>query len=523
MTETASNNTEKMPVSDTNYSRIAKNTVFLFFRMILTMGIGLYTSRVLLNALGVEDYGIYNIVGGFVAMFAIVSGALTSAISRFITFELGRGDSEAIHKTFQCSVTVMVGISAIVIIIGETIGLWLLYNKLVIPEARLDAAFWVFQFAIATFVLNLLSTPYNACIISHEKMQAFAYISIFEAVSKLLICFAIIHSPFDRLVFYAVLLCLVGIIIRVIYVIYSKKNFTECRGHMIFDKKIVKSIFHFAGWSFIGSSGWILRGQGGTILLNLFGGPVVNAANAIAVNLSGTVSGFVNCFTTAVNPQITKNYANGSFHELNKLLIYGPKISFYLLFIIVLPMLLNTKFILSIWLGTVPEHTVDFVRLVLIVSLIDVISMPLITAKNATGRIRNYQLVVGGIQLLAVPLAYVFLKLGARVEMLYVAYIIVSAGCLLARIYMLDGEFPHWSSTAFLVKVCLSIIIVAAIASVLPALIASKMHEGWICLGVTTAASIVSCAATIYFLGLDKNERKTLASKIIFYVKKFKK
>ncbi len=244
MTETASNNTEKMPVSDTNYSRIAKNTVFLFFRMILTMGIGLYTSRVLLNALGVEDYGIYNIVGGFVAMFAIVSGALTSAISRFITFELGRGDSEAIHKTFQCSVTVMVGISAIVIIIGETIGLWLLYNKLVIPEARLDAAFWVFQFAIATFVLNLLSTPYNACIISHEKMQAFAYISIFEAVSKLLICFAIIHSPFDRLVFYAVLLCLVGIIIRVIYVIYSKKNFTECRGHMIFDKKIVKSIFH---------------------------------------------------------------------------------------------------------------------------------------------------------------------------------------------------------------------------------------------------------------------------------------
>lgn len=491
--------------------------------MILTMGIGLYTSRVLLEALGVEDYGIYSVVGGFVAMFAIVSGALTSAISRFITFELGKGNADTLRRTFQSSVIVTIGLSIIIIAIGETVGLWLLYNKLVIPEARLDAAFWVFQLAIATFVLNLLSTPYNACIVSHEKMDAFAYISIIEAVSKLLICFAILHSPFDRLVFYAVLLCIVGFVIRIIYVIYCKKRFAECRGRLTFDRNIVKEMFHFAGWSFIGSAGWILRGQGGTIVLNLFGGPAVNAANAIAVNLSGTVSGFVNCFTTAVNPQITKNYASGSWLELNKLLIYGPKISFFLLFIIVLPVLLNTDFILKLWLGKVPEYTVIFVRLVMIVSLIDIISMPLITAKNATGKIRNYQLVVGGIQLLAVPLAYVFLKLGANVEMLYVAYIIVSLGCLVARMYMLKGEFPHWSSSVFIVKVCLNIMAVALIASIFPAIVNMQMQPGWTRLLVTTGVSVISCVTTVYFIGLAKNERKALLSKLQPVIKKFRK
>lgn len=520
MTEANPKSNNNISESNTNYSRIAKNTFFLFLRMILIMCIGLYTSRVLLNALGVEDYGIYNIVGGFVAMFALVSGAISSAISRFITFELGKGDIQQMKRTFQSSVIVMLGIGIIIILLGETVGLWFLKNKLVIPESRLDAAFWVFQLTIATFVLNLMSMPYNACIVSHEKMQAFAYISLIEAVSKLLICFAIIHSPFDKLVFYAVLLCIVSIIIRIIYVVYSNRNFEECRGHIIFDKKIVKRIFNFAGWSFIGSSGWILRIQGGTILLNLFGGPIVNAANAIAVNMSNTIAGFVNCFTTALNPQITKNYANSNYLDLNKLLFFGAKTSFYLLFLIELPVFLNTEFILKLWLGIVPEHTVNFVMLTMVVSLIDIISMPLITAKNATGKIRNYQLIVGGIQLLSVPLAYVFLKLGANVEMLYIAYIIVSIGCLIARMLVLNGEFPHWSSLKFLVNVCLNVMVVAIVASVVPTLVALNFEQGWERLIFTLLVSLVSCSASIYLIGLNNSERKILIYKIKSFFKK---
>ena len=523
MTETTHKSNDNISESNMNYSRIAKNTVFLFLRMILILCIGLYTSRVLLNALGVEDYGIYNIVGGFVAMFAVISGAVTSAISRFITFELGKGDIRQMKRTFQSSVIVMLGISLIIILLCETVGLWFLNNKLVIPTARLDAAFWVFQLAIVTFVLNLMSMPYNACIVSHEKMQAFAYISLIEAVSKLLVCFAIIHSPFDRLVFYAVLLCVVSIIIRIIYVVYSKSKFEECRGHMIFDKGIVKRIFNFAGWSFIGSAGWILRVQGGTILLNLFGGPIVNAANAIAVNMSNTISGFVNCFTTALNPQITKNYANSNYLELNNLLFYGAKISFYLLFLIELPVLLNTEFILKLWLGIVPEHTVNFVTLILIVSLIDIVSMPLMTAKNATGKIRNYQLLVGGIQLLSVPLAYVFLKLGAKVEVMYVAYIIVSIGCLMARMLMLNGEFPQWSSLKFMVDVCLNVIVVAIVASVVPTLVALNFEQGWERLVFTLLVSLVSSSASIYLIGLNNSERKILIYKIKSFLKKIRK
>lgn len=509
--------------TEKKYSRIAKNTVFLFFRMIFSMGISLFTSRILLEKLGVEDYGIYNIVGGFVAMFSIVSGALTGAISRFITFELGKGDINILSRTFKSSVVVMIGISLIIILVGETIGLWFLYNKLVIPEARLTASFWVFQFAIITFILGLLSTPYTACIVSHEKMDAFAYISILEVICKLLICFILVYAPIDRLVFFSVLLCVVGVLVRFIYIQYCKKKFEECRGPLVFDKKITQNMFSYAGWSFIGSTGWILKSQGGSILLNLFGGPIVNAANAIAASLSGAVTNLVNCFTTSLNPQITKSYANKQYSELRNLLIYGPKISYYLLFIVALPVLLNTEFILNLWLGVIPEHTVNFVRLVLLISLIDIISVPLVIAKNATGKIRNYQIVVGSIQLLALPLAYIFLKIGATVELLYVAYIIVSVLCLFARIIMINGDFPNWSFGDFAIKVCFNIAIVSAIAAILPTIIFLQMQEGWNRLFITSLVSVISCGCVIYFIGLNRHERSIIALKVKDIIAKFRK
>lgn len=498
----------------TNYSRIAKNSIFLYFRMILSLLIGLYTSRVLLKALGVQDYGIYNVVGGFVALFSVVSGALTGAISRFITFELGKGNIIVLKRTFSNSIIVLIGISFIVVLLAETVGLWFFYQKLVIPPERLDASFWVFQLALIVFIISLLSTPFNACIIAHERMDAFAYISILEVASKLLICFAVLHSPMDKLIFYSLLLCLVSTLVCIIYIWYCKRNFAECKGKLELDYSITKSIFSYAGWSFIGSSGWILRSQGGTIILNLFGGPIVNAANAIAVSLSSSVSNFANCITNAFTPQITKSYASGNFKDLSRLMIYGPKISFFMLYLIALPVMLNTDFILYLWLGNVPDHSVSFVRLILVMSLLEVVSVPLITVKNATGNIRNYQIVVGSIQLLAVPLAYLLLKMGLNVEWLYLAYIFTSGLCLIARLYMLRKDIPQWSPSKFITKVCFNVWSVAIIAAIIPLLIHIHFADGLIQFLITSIISLFSSLLSIYYIGFDKDERLLLISKI---------
>ena len=491
-----------------NNKRIAKNTIYLYFRMIISMVVGLFTSRITLQALGVEDYGIYNVVGGFVAMFTVISGSLTSAISRFITFELGKGDIEKLKRTFSTSVTVQIGLSAVVVMVAETIGLWFFFNKMVIPAERFDAAFWVFQIAVATFVVNLLSTPYNSCIVSHERMDAFAYISIYEVVCKLLICYAVMHSPIDRLIFYAILLFCVGISVRCIYTWYCKKHFEECTYKFLIDKELLRGMFGFAGWNFIGSAGWVLRSEGGTILFNLFGGPVVNAANGIASTLNYAVTGFVTNFTTAFNPQITKFYAAQKYVELDRLMTYGAKLSFYMMFFMGLPVMLNTHFLLHLWLGIVPEHTVMLVRLIILFSLSETISTPLITAKLATGRVRNYQFVVGGVQLLSLPLAYVVLKAGAPVESIYISYIVTSIGCLISRIWMLRGDIPMFSVRKFAKDVILNVWIVAALSTVFPYIIHTLVNEGWLHFLLTGSASVLSCLSIMFYIGLRKSERE---------------
>lgn len=501
--------------ADSSNKRIAKNTMMLYFRMIITMIVGLFTSRILLQALGVVDYGIYNVVGGFVAMFSIISGSLTSAISRFITFELGRGDLEKLRQVFSTSILVQAGLSLLIILVAETLGLWFLYNKMVIPAERLSAAFWVFQLAVITFVINLLSTPYNSCIISHERMDAFAYISIYEVVSKLLICYAVMHSSIDRLVLYAILLFCVGVSVRFVYRWYCKKHFEECTYRFFLDKELLKKMFGFAGWNFIGSAGWVLRAEGGTILFNLFGGPVVNAANGIACALSGAVTGFVTNFTTAFNPQITKDYAAQRYTELNRLLIYGSKISFYMMFFIGLPVILNTHFILHLWLGEVPAHSTELVRLIILFSLSETISTSLITAKLATGNIRNYQLVVGSVQLLSLPFAYVVLKFGAPVESVYVSYFVTSVGCLVVRLFMLRGDIPQLSIRRFVFDVVINVWVVAGVSSVVPYIVYKQCEEGWTCLFLTGTASVISCAIIMFYIGFRKPERQKIIAFII--------
>ena len=505
-----------------NNKQIAKNAVALYFRMFITMLVGLYTSRVILQALGVEDYGIYNVVGGFVSMFSLISGSMQGSVSRFLTFELGTGDAKKLKKVFSTSFYVMVGLAVIIIIATETIGLWYVNNKMVIPQERLYAANWCFQLSIASFVLSLLSTPYSSSIISHEKMDIYAYISILDVVLKLLICYAVVVSPIDRLIFYAILLFLVQCIDQAIYWTYCKRKFEECKLHALFEKQLFKQMFGFAGWNFIGSSAAVLRTQGANLLLNAWGGPFVNAANGIANTICGVVMSFVSNFTQAFNPQITKRYAAKEYDSLMQLLIYGSKYSFYLMFIIALPIILNAEFVLKIWLGVVPEHTVLFARWIFVFLLAESISRPIITAKNATGEIRNYQIVVGGVLLLMLPLSYLGLRLGMPVEVVPFCNALTAILAVFVRMIMLRGDFPSWSSRVYFKKVVFNAVAVAAISTVLPLFCFIKLEQGWVNLIVTTLVSVLSCLLTMFYIGCNSSERNTLLLKAKLLVKTIK-
>ena len=496
-----------------NNKRIAKNTLLLYFRMLFMMVVSLYTSRVILNALGVEDFGIYNVVGGVVAMFSVISGSLSAAISRFITYELGKGDQSKLNKIFSASVTIQLLLSLIIVVLIESVGVWFLNAKMTIPAERMTAANWVLQFSIVTFVIGLISVPYNAAIIAHEKMSAFAYISILEAVCKLAIAFLIMISPMDKLLFYAILMCVVSLIVRFTYGHYCKKHFTECTYHFHWDKDILKKMFGFAGWNFIGASSAVLRDLGGNIVINLFYGPSVNAARGIASQVNSAVMGFVTNFMTALNPQITKSYASGDREYMMTLVYQGARLSFYMLLLLSLPILVNTHYILVIWLKLVPEHAVLFVQLILIFAMSESISNPLITAMLATGKIRNYQIVVGGLQMLNLPISYICLRLGAMPESVLIVAIVISQCCLAARLYMLRGLIGL-SSIMYLKKVYFNVVMVTGVSVILPSLLAHSMSETFFSFVFLSLIAIVSAASTEFFIGCNKKERAFIVNKV---------
>lgn len=505
-----------------NNKRIAKNTLMLYARMLVLMLVGLYTSRITLNALGVDNFGIYNVVGGVVGMFSILSGSLSAAISRFITFELGRDNIERLKKVFSSAVTIQMVLGLVIVLLAETIGLWFLNNKLVIPAERMYAAHWVYQLSILTFVIGLISVPYNAAIIAHERMSAFAYISIVDVVGKLLVAFSMLYSPFDRLIHYAILLAVLSLLNRLIYGIYCKRHFVECTYRFSFDKSLLRQMFGFAGWNFIGASSAVLRDQGGNIILNMFCGPAVNAARGIALQVSNAIQGFVGNFMTALNPQITKSYAAGEHDYMMSLIYKGARYSYYILLLLSLPVIINTRYILTLWLGVVPDHTVSFVQLVLIFAMSESLAHPLVTAMLATGNIRNYQLVVGGLQMLNLPLAYLFLRLGYPPESVFFVAIFVSVCCEMARLYMLRGMI-HLSIRSFLRNVYFNVIVVSIIAAIVPVLLSMVLTDdivgfliSCICCGVCTAISIL-------YVGFTRNERKMIVSKALVVIRKILK
>ena len=501
-----------MTNSAANNKQIAKNTLLLYFRMLLTMVVSLYTSRIVLNALGVEDFGIYNVVGGVVAMFSLLSGSLSTAISRFITYELGKGEQGNLNKIFSSAVTIQITLAAIIILFAELIGVWFLNTQMTIPVSRITASNWVFQISLLTFVINLISIPYNASIIAHEKMSAFAYISILEVVGKLVTAYLITISPIDKLIFYSFLMCIIALVVRFTYGYYCKKHFTECTYSFIWDKQLLKQMFSFAGWNFIGTASAVLRDQGGNILINLFNGPIVNAARGIAFQVNNAIQGFVNNFMIALNPQITKSYAANNHKYMMTLIFQGARLSFYMLLILSLPILLNTQYILEIWLKTVPEHSTLFVQLVLILAMSESISYPLITAIQATGKIRNYQLLVGGLQLLNFPISYCLLHIVFFPEIIMIVAIILTQVCLGARLYMLQ-KIIKLPTKVFLKKVYLNIIIVSTLSSIIPVLLFRNTSDTLSKFILSSSISVICCIIIIYYIGCNSTERNFISTK----------
>ena len=491
----------------------------LYFRMFFLMILGLFTSRVVLHALGETDYGIYNVVGGVVALFTVISGALTTAVTRFITFEMGKGSEAQLNKVFSTAVNVQFLLCAIIIILAEPIGLWFIDNRMTIEPDRIPAARLVMHFSLLSFVVNLMSVPQMASITAHEKMSAYAYIGILDGALRLAVALIISKASTDRLVLYAVLMAVALIIVRCAYGIYCRVNFPECRYRFIYDKSLIRQMFSFAGWSCIGSASGVLRDQGGNILVNIFFGPAVNAARAVAVQLNGAIQSFITNFMTAVNPQITKSYASGDHAYMFSLMRKSSRFSFYLLLILALPILFNTDSIMSVWLETVPAHSVLFVRLFLIFTLCESVSQPLITSMLATGNIRNYQIVVGGLQLLNLPVSYLCLKSGAAPESTVMVAIVISQICLAARLLMLE-KMIGLSVKEFISRVYLNVIYVAAAAIVIPLIISFFLPDGILWTLLSVVVSALSAALSVLFVGCTAVERNELVgfirSKISF-------
>lgn len=495
-----------------NNKRIARNTMLLYVRMLFMMAVSLFTSRVVLNTLGVEDYGIYNVVGGVVAMFGFINGSMSSATQRYITFALGKGDMRNLQKVFSTALQIHVLIAAVIVVLGETVGLWFLYSQMQIPAERMDAAFWVLQCSIVSTVVMIVSVPYNADIIAHEKMSAFAYISILEVVLKLAVVYVLLIFSYDKLILYAFLILAVQLLIRFCYSRYCNRHFEESKYHHVWDKPLFKEMTGFASWSMFGNLSGVLYGQGLNMLLNVFFGPVVNAARAVAVQVQNAIQQFVSNFQMALNPQITKTYAKGEMEEMHKLMFRSARFSFYLLFLLSLPFLFETEFILTIWLKTVPDNTVVFLRIMICTSLIYALANPLLVANQATGKVRKYQAVCGSILLLILPISYVCLRLGCPAYSVFIVHFVVESVTQLVRMLILRPLIGI-RIRDYLTNIYIKVILVTSLSLLVPLAVYENMDNTAARFLVMCVTCVLSVGLVTYSVGLSRNERAFFRSK----------
>lgn len=496
-------------MDNNNSKRLAKNTVVLYFRMLFSLLVSLYTSRVVLNALGVDDYGVYNAVAGFVAMFSLLSNSLTSSISRYLTYGLGKGDVAALKETFSAAIIIEFILVVIVVLLAETFGLWFLNTTMQIPDGRITAANIVFQLSILTFSINLISVPYNASIISHEHITTFAYVGIIRSCLTLAVALIVDIAPVDKLVLYAALLALISLAERVFYGFYCSRKFVECHIAKISNKVVFKQLCSFAGWNFFGTGSAVLRDQGLNMLINVFCGPAVNAARGIAMQVSSAVSQFSSSFITSINPQITKTYASGDIRASFRLVFMGTKLTFFLLMVLSIPVIFETSFLLTVWLKIVPTHTVSFVRLIILYVMIESLSYTMTTLMLATGDIKKYQIVVGTTQLLNFPVALLLLWIGYAPECTIWCNIVIAMVCLVIRLKMLQQKV-EMDILAFFKDVLLRIVLVFVLACVTPYLFVNCLAEGFPRIIVMSFVSLLSSCLLVLLIGLNVQERNVI-------------
>ena len=500
--------------ASSNTKRIAKNTLMLYFRQILIMLVSLYTVRVVLNVLGAEDYGIYNVVAGVVTMFAFLSNAMASASQRYFSFDLGKNDEEHLKITFSVTFQIYILLAIFVIVIAETLGLWFVNHKLVIPEGRLFAANCIYQTAIFSFLMTIITTPFMASIIAHENMNVYAYVSIVEASLKLGIVFLLKILPFDKLIIYGFLLAAVSVINTSLYRFYCHTHYVECKYHFVKDFSLFKELISYSGWNMFGSVASVILKQGITILLNIFFGPFVNAARAVSSQVSTAIMSFSQNFSNALRPQIIKLYAAEKKEEVLKFLVYGTKIVFFLMLIICIPFYFQVPYILRIWLKQVPDYTILFVQLVTIHVIIDSVSFPLMAVVQATGKIRLYQAVVGGTLIMNLPISYIFLKLGFPPETVFIVEICVSFIALLLRI-IIAQKLVNFKFIFPFIKLVFLFIIITVLSSVVPVILINRMNQSFGEFVLFVMISLIWTCAFIFIIGFNKNEKKRLFNKLI--------
>lgn len=478
-------------------------------RQILIMVITLYTSRVVLQTLGADDYGIYNVVGGFVTMFNVISGAFTVAISRFMAYVIGEGNEKKVGELFSTALMVQCCMGLFIVLLLATVGVWYVTNVMVLPEGRTQAALWVMAFSAVSFFINLISVPYNALIVAHEHMKAYAYIAIFEAVMKLLISFAIIISPLDKLIIYSFLTVLSAVIVRFCYSVYCNKNFTGCKFRLRVHKDMLKEMMSFVGWAFLGNGAVVLRDQGTNMILNLFGGTTVNAARGIAQNVNNAVQSFVNNFMQATQPEITKLKATDQLAEMRALIFRSCRICYFLMLIFSVPLIKNIDYVLYIWLGEVPDYTNLFVAFTLMDSLLAALNNPLLYGVLATGQIKVYEIVMSSMCILSLPINYGLLSLGITPAYVYIVIVIIRFTILLSLVWQSKTYGLKWRD--FIKQVAVRVAITTTLC-VLAAVVInfSFIRIGFLRFLIETGVTVLLNACVIFMIGFSQVERKSI-------------
>lgn len=500
-------------------SRLAKNTLLLYFRQILIMLVALYTVRVVLNVLGTEDYGIYNVVAGVVTMFGFLSGAMASSSQRYFSFDLGKNDTEHLKTVFSVTFQIYILIALLVIVVAETLGIWFVNAKLVIPAGRMTAANWIFQAAVVSFLLSLITTPYMASIIAHENMSVYTYVSIVEVCMKLGIVFLLKALPYDKLIVYSLLIMGVSVVNTSIYRVYCRTHYAECKASFVKNWALLKEIISYSGWNLFGNIAGVIKNQGINILLNFHFGAIVNAARGIASQVNSAVVSFSQNFSTALRPQIIKTYAANEKEETMRLVYRGCKFTFFLVYIFSLPLCLEMKGILTLWLKNPPEYAVIFTQLALTEAVIESISYPLMALAQATGKIRLYQGVVGGILLLNLPLSYVALRLGLPPYSVMLVMIALSLTAFVVRLFIV-AHLSSLSIKQFALKTILPCFSVAIFSTMLPVLFVSKVDENFVRILATAVISVCSTVFCILFLGMTRAERNAVMLNLIQHLKR---